>query len=104
MPILNYVWFDSKPTLPSFRDNDGTSRPTDITFKNQNQLFKTKEEKMKYHPLSRRLVILLLLLSFALYGCGGGEEDDSDETEGRSSEIISEDEETENENEGEDED
>lgn len=93
-----------KPVICLVRDSDWTSRPTDITFKNQNQLFKTKEEKMKYHPLSRRLVILLLLLSFALSGCGGGDEDDSDETEGRSSEIISQGEEAETENKGEDED
>ena len=86
-----------KPVICLVRDNDWTSRPTDITFKNKNQLFKTKEEKMKNYPLPRWLLIILLLMTFTLSGCGGSDEDDGDASEGRSSEIIGESEEAETE-------
>ncbi len=43
---------------------------------------------MNTYRFSRWFLILLLLLTFGLTGCGGGEDGNSDEDEGRSGEII----------------
>jgi len=88
------------PVIPSVRKSDATAWSTGIAFRNRKRLFKTKEEKMKNQLLSRWLLIMLML-SFALSGCGGGNEEEGDETEGRSSEIIAESEEAETEAESE---
>jgi hypothetical protein len=81
-------------------DCGGNVRPAGTACYNRRPLFRTKEEPMKYHPLSRCFVILLLL-SFGLSGCGGGGEDDGDDAEERSSETTDQDEATEGEEAGE---